>query len=335
MPHAPGTPPRDFGVVLNTNAGRVTPRLARRITDVVGRDRVFLTRSPDHAREVVETCVEREYGAIFAGGGDGTIVSVINLLHGLRDRTARMPALGVLRLGTGNALARWLGSRSPLRDLGRYARGDVHRVLTVPMVEAEGTLFPFAGLGNDAALLNDYNALKRAARGTWYERTCIGLPGYLLAAFSRTIPNYLFRPRPEVQIINLGSPAVRIDVDGRPVGPPVPEGEILYEGPISIVGAATTPYYGYGLRLYPHARRHRERFHLRIIDLTPLQSVSVLVPAWRGRLDHPHVHDWLADRVRVRFNEAIPYQLGGEARGYRNEVTFGLGAWPVPMVRRA
>ena len=44
------------------------PKGIRRITDVVGRDRVFLTRSPDHAREVVETCVKREYGAIFAGG---------------------------------------------------------------------------------------------------------------------------------------------------------------------------------------------------------------------------------------------------------------------------
>ncbi|MBN1334518.1 MAG: diacylglycerol kinase [Deltaproteobacteria bacterium] len=329
------TPPRDFGVVLNANAGRVTPRLARRITDVVGRERVFLTLSPDHAREVVETCVEREYGTIFAGGGDGTVVGVINLLHRLREQVARIPDLGVLRLGTGNALARWLGSASPVHDLGRYARGEAHRVLSVSMVEAEGTLFPFAGLGNDAAVLNDYNALVRAARGTWYEPVSLGLSGYFLASLTRTIPNYLFRPRPEVQIINLGTPAIRVDVEGRPVGPPVPEGGLLYEGPISIVGAATTPFYGYGLKLYPHATLKRSRFHLRIINLTPLQSLSVLVPAWRGRLVHPNVHDFLADRVRVRFAEAIPYQLGGEAHGYRNEVTFGLGSWPVRMVRKA
>jgi diacylglycerol kinase family enzyme len=335
MPQAPHTPSRDFGVVLNANAGRVTPRLARRITDVVGRERVFLTRSADHAREVVETCVEREYGTIFAGGGDGTIVGVINLLNGLRGRAVRIPALGVLRLGTGNALAHWLGSASPVRDLGRYARGGDHRVCTVPMVEAEGTLFPFAGLGNDAAILNDYNALMRASRGTWYETACTGLGGYLLASLTRTVPNYLFRSRPEVQVINLGAPAIRVDVDGRPVGRPVPEGEVLYEGPVSIVGAATTPYYGYGLKLYPHATSRRDRFHLRIMDLTPLQSLSVVIPAWRGRLNHPHVHDFLADRVRVRFAEAIPYQLGGEARGYRNEVTFGLGSWPVQMLRRS
>ena len=29
------------------------------------------------------------------------------------------------------------------------------------MVTSEGTLFPFGGLGNDAAVLNDYNTLKR------------------------------------------------------------------------------------------------------------------------------------------------------------------------------
>ena len=335
MPLDPGTPSRHFGVVLNANAGRVTPRLARRITDVVGRDRVFLTRTPDDAREVVETCVEREYDTIFAGGGDGTIVGVINYLHRLRDKAARLPALGVLRLGTGNALARWLGSSSPVQDLGRYARGDIHHVLQVSMVEAEGTLFPFAGLGNDAAILNDYNALRRASLGTWYEDVCQGLSGYVLATATRTIPNYLFRPRPVVQIINLGAPAVRVDVDGRPVGPAVPGGGVLYEGPVSIVGAATTPFYGYGLKLYPHATLRRNRFHLRIMNLTPLESVSVVVPAWQGRLEHPQVHDFLADRVRVRFAEAIPYQLGGEARGNRNEVTFGLGTWPVQMVRRS
>ena len=54
---------------------------------------------------------------IFAGGGDGTIVDVINGLHVFRGTP---PTVGVLRLGTGNAPAYWLNSSKPSEDLKRW-----------------------------------------------------------------------------------------------------------------------------------------------------------------------------------------------------------------------
>ena len=55
------------------------------------------------------------------------------------------PTIGALRLGTGNALAHWLGSATPLK-ISRWTTGRPHRIIHTPMVEAEDTLFPFAGL---------------------------------------------------------------------------------------------------------------------------------------------------------------------------------------------
>ena len=45
-------PDSRYAVVLNANAGRVTPRLAKAIREVVPDKRVYLTESPDHAHEV-------------------------------------------------------------------------------------------------------------------------------------------------------------------------------------------------------------------------------------------------------------------------------------------
>lgn len=330
------TRPHDhYAVVLNGNAGRVTPRLRKALREVVPDDRLFLTESQDHAREVLQGCVEREVRTVFAGGGDGTIVDTINTLARFRANADRLPSVGVLRLGTGNALAHWLGSGSPLRDLVRWREGRMHREVPVPMVEAEGTLFPFAGLGHDAAIVNDYVALKKEAQGRWWQGLATGLSGYFLAGLGKTVPNYLTRDNPMVTVTNLGGPAWRVDVDGKRVGPVVQPGELLYRGPAGVLSCATTPLYGYGLRMFPHALREPGRFQVRIVALNTLECVWNFKDAWTGRLSHPRVYDFMAERVRVVFDDAMPYQLGGDARGYRRELTFGLGQFPVTMVGQA
>lgn len=328
-------PDERYAVVLNANAGRVTEALTASIRAVVPPDRVFLTRSPEHAREVLRACVEADVRTVFAGGGDGTIVGVINALEELRAVHAQVPAVAILRLGTGNALAHWLGSGLPVADLAGWRAGAVHRAVSVPMVEAEGTLFPFGGLGHDAAVLNDYNRLKKASRGRWWRPLTFGLLGYLVAAFTRTIPNYLRRDAVRVRVVNLGGPAVRLGPQGQPVGAPIPEGATLYEGPASLVGCATTPMYGYGMRMFPWAAARSDRFQLRVLNMSAVQAAAKLWPAWHGRLDHPGRHDFHVERVRVVFDGAMPYQVGGEAQGYRKEMVFGLSAHAVTLVSRA
>ncbi len=322
-----------YAVLLNANAGRVTERLTRSIHQVVPQDRVFLTQSPDHARDVLRGCLNRRVGTVFAGGGDGTIIDTINTLQSLSGDNP-MPSVGILRLGTGNALAHWLGSGRPVRDLRRWESGQVHRSIPVPMIQAEGTIFPFAGLGTDAAVLNDYNEIKAQAQGTWWQPLAKGILGYLIAGYLKTVPNYLMRPQQMVSITNLGNPAFRIGPDGREFGPPIPTGGLLYEGPISVACCATTPLYGYGMKMFPHATNRAGRFQLRLIRMSALQMARAVPSVWKGHTPNG-IFDFYVDRARIQFRDAMPYQLGGEAKGYRRDITFSMAKLPVTLVGQA
>ncbi|MEC7987171.1 MAG: diacylglycerol kinase family protein, partial [Myxococcota bacterium] len=79
-------PTSNYAVVINSNAGRVTNRLTNELKRIVPKDRLFLTKSQLHARDVIEHCVDQNVQAVFAGGGDGTIVDVINNINDFRDR---------------------------------------------------------------------------------------------------------------------------------------------------------------------------------------------------------------------------------------------------------
>lgn len=332
LPVAAYTIPDDrYAVLINANAGRVNTRLIRDIhASIDDPRRVHLTQSPEHADFVLRRCMRDGVRTIFAGGGDGTIVGIINALR--KMRAPRFPTVGVLRLGTGNALASWIGSGEPINDLLRWQGRLTHKIIPMSMIEAEGDAFPFAGAGIDAAILNDYNDLKARAEGRWWAPLVKGISGYLMAGYLKTLPNYLRRPRIPVEIINLDGAAWQLGADGAPKGAPIAPGQVLYRGTAAMVGAATMPFYGYGMRMFPHATRHPHRFQLRVIDTTPLQSAVNIVSAWTGALNHPRVHDFAAQRVRIRFSEAMPYQLAGEARGFRNELILSLNARPAHLV---
>jgi len=302
---------------------------------MVPNQKLHLTSSTQHAQEVLQRCVEDEVETIFAGGGDGTIVNVINALHRFKTQQAPViPNVGILKLGTGNALARWLGSKSPIGDLRRWAGGKIHRVIALDMVETEGLLSPFAGIGQDAAILNDYNRLLSATKGTIAHRLLTGIGGYMVAGTYRAIRDQRRTPN-IIEVINLGPPAHAISRDGIPMGRPIPTGGVIYEGPATFAAAATTPLYGYGIRMFPYATRRQGMFQLRIANTSPFDVAVNLPKLWRGTIVHPKIFDFYAQRVRIRCDNAMPLQLAGDACGHRREVTLRLKRRPIRMVGRA
>jgi diacylglycerol kinase family enzyme len=326
-------PDGPFGVILNANAGRVTPRLAKSVQRLVGQDHVFLTETQAHAEEVVGLCIEREYPTIFAGGGDGTIMDTVNTLDKHRHDAPRLPKVGVLRLGTGNALARLMGSgRNPVRDLATFKAGDVHKTVPLRMVRCENTLFPFGGVGYDAAVLNDYYDMKNRWADSPLAGLFSGFTGYLLAGLGVTVPKYIRRSPPHVTVVNLGAPAYRISTDGKETGDPIPTGDVLYQGPASFLGGSTSPVVGYGLKFFPHASNRGDRFHLRLLNIGPVESAWLMPAAARDGFSHPRMHDFYVDRVRVIVDEAMPFQLGGDPKGYRDELLFELSEHPIQFV---
>src|SRR5262249_1499260 len=137
---------------------------------------LYVSRDLAESRSIARTVVERGYDAVLLGGGDGTFVQCLADLRGEAHRHAQpLPGVGILRLGTGNALADALGASSPTLDglAHDFRRARVRSQKSLSLLEVDGKLTPFAGCGLDAQILDDFAKLGRAVdrvSGPWARR---------------------------------------------------------------------------------------------------------------------------------------------------------------------
>jgi diacylglycerol kinase family enzyme len=322
-------------VVVNGNARGVTRELVDVLDQIVQSGDLFVSRSLEEGREIAETIVRRGYPTVLAGGGDGTFSQVVTWVRGAAIKLEKPePRFGMLRLGTGNALAWVLGAEN---QRGRGVAPDLARLREagsrpLRLLEAEGTLTPFAGLGVDAVALQHYAEFREAMRKTPLARFASGGIGYFLSIAGRTVPSYVVRPHPKIEVVNLGGPGVRLGVDGQPVGAEIAKGETIYSGPTSGVGMSTIPYWGFGARMFPFADEREDRFSLRIADIGPLDVVLHLRKLWNGTYRSSRMHDFLVERIRIRFDRPMPLQIGGDAVGYRSEAEVAIAGRPIQVV---
>ena len=323
-------PEGGVGLLLNANAGRVKRPLVRTLRKASPDAVIYYTASLEEAQDAIESAIESGLSTVFAGGGDGTIIDLANRLL----RYERAPRLGILRLGTGNALATWVGARSPAEDMKAWTSGEAFREIPMRFVVAEGEAFPFAGMGWDAAVLNDYRWAKQYLKGTPFEAKPYHLPTYLAAAFGRTVPRYTVTQRrpPLVTIEVLEGKGFRIDHTGHRVGHERTSGEVLYQGPAHMVAFGSTPYYGYAMKMLPHATADSSRFHLRVSALSMSSAINQLPAIWAGSCQNDQLFDFLVEKVRVSFDQEVPYQVGGDARGMREEITLELSKLSLPVL---
>jgi hypothetical protein len=197
----------------------------------------------------------------------------------------------------------------------------------------EGRRAPFASLGIDAQLLNDYVWLKDRVSGSWLARLFTGSRGYAAAVLLRTLPQAMVRPlTTHCEIRNTGTtPAYRMGRDGQPVETIQP-GELLYRGPAMLAAASTIPYYGYGVRMFPFAGVQPGTMHLRVGVVQPLAVVANLGKMWRGEWFPQDVQDFLASGVEVHFERPVPFQLGGDAAGRRTDLKLAVAPERMSLV---
>jgi len=330
-------PGDEVAVLLNANAKQVNSGVRDALSSVLSEEHLYLSRSPEDAIAIAEEVVNRRYRTVFTGGGDGTFVAWVNrILETAERRAARPPRFGVLALGTGNAVAEMVGAepRRHVQDLARYVRGEVPRTRRLDLLTCDGRRTPFAGVGIDAAVLNDYNWVRTQLEDTPLRRLGQGAPGYGLAVALRSAPRFLLERRPSYcEVVNAGRPAWRLDPHGRRLGRPVGHGELLYAGPCMMAAASTVPYYGLGLRAFPFADNAPGMMQVRIATSIHLHTLLLnLGSIWSGEFSHAGLLDFHADRVALRFERPVPLQVGGDAEGWRDELTFGMAADPVEMV---
>jgi diacylglycerol kinase family enzyme len=326
-------------VVVNGNAKQVTEELVETLDQIVQSGDLFVSRSLDEGTDIARAIVERGYPTVLTGGGDGTFVQMVTKVAAAADAAGRpMPRFGLLKLGTGNALAWVLGAakksgrgRGVVADLARLRTEGGSRLLR--LIEVEGMLTPFAGLGADAIALEHYARTKEQfLRTPLIKHIATGPLTYAAAILGRAVPQYLFGKKLHVRIENSGEPAFRLGQDGRPVGAEVRTGEVLYEGPATICCFSTIPYWGFGARAFPYAEEREDRFNLRVVNFGSVEAVTKVRAIWAGTHRSDRLHDFLAEKVTIHCSEPTPLQIGGDVIGRRQQVTAQLSRRPIQVV---
>jgi len=316
---------------LNANAKRVTPSVRRSFEEVVPAQDLFFSESLAAAELIAETIITRRYDAVLAGGGDGTIVNIMNSLIAASERASvgmyrpSLPDIGILRLGTGNGLGTATQAGRPLDDVRSVLAGRGPRARPLQLMEdvESRTVFPFASIGYDAQLLNDYVQLcKLTGENVVTQKLMKTLAGYFVALGTRTIPQQLVNTSPQLRVIAQGR-CSRIDVE-TDEEIPLASGSTLFEGTARCIAMGTIPYYGYKMKVFPFAERRPDRFHLRVSTASIPYVLSHLHLIWNGSLRTDKIIDFLVEGVRIESSDKVPYQIGGDAAGYRDSVDVRL-----------
>ena len=316
---------------MNGNARRVHGGLRARLERALPGG-VRLTASLEHARTVIRDEIERGLDLMVLAGGDGTVVMGLALVaEACRGAGRPEPAIGVLRLGSGNAIADTVGAGDdPAADLARLARGD-GRWRALPMIEVLGVRAPFVGVGVDAQLLEDHEAVGRLIdRVPGGKRLVGGGARYALSVALRSVPRFARGRRPNAVVRNAGAPAIELAKAG-PTGRTLAAGQVVWRGACTLIAGATIPYFGFGLKMFAFTAERADRFQLRCGDAGLLEILRSTPAAFRGEYFSDHVHDFLCDRVAIELDVESPIEAGGELLGRHRHLELAL-APPVTLV---
>ncbi len=315
-----------FGVLVNANAKRAGRRVAVQIARALPAASVRLTRTlPELETWLRELQTQGDTRVIFAAGGDGTAIALVNALDKLLPKGEPLPTVGVLPLGTGNAWAHVTGAHKiggcmEMLLASPYARRGELPTRRVALLECDGVLAHFAGAGWDAQILEDFRAQLAESVGPT-RRITKSVWGYLSAMLLRTAPKTILNGRTHVLVENLGDEVFTMTADRKLLKlAGVRRGDVLYDGLASSVGAATCPEFGYGFRVYPFAERMLDHINVRVYDRATAAAIKDIPKLWRGVHPLRGMHDWFARHVRLTFSRDMALQIGGDAVGERRTV---------------
>ncbi|HEY4223336.1 MAG TPA: diacylglycerol kinase family protein [Myxococcota bacterium] len=326
---------RRAAFLLNANARAVNDRLIEELAEIIPAGDLFLSRTLEDAEIFVRTIARRGYGRVFFGGGDGTLVTSLKLLRQACAKEALpMPAVGVLKLGTGNAMALTVGAQGAVVDASHVINKGPVAEQPVHLVECEdGTLTPFAGMGYDGAVLNDYVWLKKKVKDSPLGRRVVEtLWGYLGAMLLKTVPSELRAELPRVKVTSKSDAILMVATPEGDVEKIIPAGTVLFHGQAPIMSVGAIPFFGYGFTMFPFAQKKPGYVQLRIGTIPiPLILANLWPRVWKGTFRYDGLKDFLVKDVVIESDRELPYQLGGDARGSRSRLAFKVAEEPISM----
>ena len=318
-------PKPKVAVLLNRNARKVNAKMIRNIRAQAPHADIFVTRDIQEAEQALSQVAHGKYDLCFTGGGDGTVCHAVTRLSELSgDRSA--PPIGVLPLGTGNAIASFLESPSIEQCVSapQNARADL---LSFPELRVTSTPFnaslpkpskaAFGGFGWDAFILDRYFRWRDFFKKfKLLKPISEGLIAYLLSGLAWAVPEMLLRrPRWDITVRNGSKEAYQLDTDGNILRTIAP-GDLIYQGKARLFSFGTCPFFGFRMKALPLAAVHPDMMQVRVADFSPLRTTLSLPKVWRGEFKHPKLWDFLASDFQVSLSEEAALQMGGDVVGH-------------------
>src|SRR5437660_714016 len=109
----------------------------------------------------------------------------------------------------------------------------------------------------DLLISRDLQHSQEIARtGARFARHLGAATRYALTVGLLSTPRFVSAQLPEIEVVNVGAPALRIEWrSGRIIDEkPIPSGRILYRGRPSLASASTIPNFGLGMKVFPYAQ---------------------------------------------------------------------------------
>jgi len=317
-------------VYINVGARRVSSAVMNEIRELIPQEDIYVAKSVEEEERAAIEILEKKIDTLFLGGGDGTFVRFINrLIFTAGNRT--LPVIGILGLGTGNAIAQLVSSGNALSDLKSFLANPSRDTYPLSLVETDGMVYPFGGLGWDGQWLEDYERLN-----TMFPEVVKGRVGYITAFILGTIPRKLYdivtRKHVHANIINGPHKAFRVGPNGEKADPVEP-GEPIYSGNTTSVALGTVPDYGYGIRILPFAGVDLEYMHLRVVTISMARVLLAAPSVYYGVFRHPGVQDFYVKSCSVDFSKPMPFEIAGESMGRKTHVDFSVKSSRMNLLR--
>ncbi len=316
-----------IAIILNRNAKKVSKYYIQTFEKLASKYDVLLSSSSLETETFIKKLAHQGIHTIIAGGGDGTLMNVFNTIH--REYHHFPFRMGILKLGTGNALANLIGARDPEIDLHKMLHNEYENTYRLPLIGDEENTFFFGGIGLDAQILNDYMALKDTYKNTFVSPFIQSVCGYLYTSFFQSlIPKNRFHG--SGVIVNEGS-GLEIDpITSKTT--PLQKGQKIFDGQFHMICFSTIPYYGYNMKVFPYAGIDPSKMHLRILTGPLYKSVLHLHQIWNGSYTSEYIKEFLVDRVTVQCHQNTPYHSNGDGMGNRKEISLSIISNTVPLV---
>ena len=281
-----------YCIIFNPTAGagrslKTLQKIEKRMNETGVRYDVFETKYKEHATELAKNASGKGYDGIVSVGGDGTLLEIVQALHGTEE------TLGIIPAGTGNDFREAVRvPADPLEALDIILAGNKKRI-DLGLINGRKYFLNVAGTGFDVDVLKNTNRVRRFFTGgfAYYLGIVMSLLGYK----------------------NL---KIRLTLDGETI-----EREIL------LVAFANGKCYGGGLQISPDSDVQDGLLNVTILNSIAKRRILIELPKLkRGELEKIDVAErFICKKAVIECEKKQTFNLDGDIYG-ETPMTFSIEA---------